>query len=133
LIVEGVYAQQPARASGLPSYAIFIEAEQALIERWYTQRFLRLHAARYADTSQALRRAAQLYAEVNYANYVTCIAPLRSSADLVLHKSGAHEFFSSQELSARSRRVRSARPTSTIDRRPIARSIAQASTGLAFG
>jgi len=91
LIIEGVYAQQPTRASGLDSYAIFLEADQALIRHWYTERFLRLHGHKFAERGEALQRAHQLYTEVNYANYLECIAPLRSSADLVLFKTAAHE------------------------------------------
>jgi type I pantothenate kinase len=91
LILEGVYAQQAARGSGLNSFAIFLEADQALIRGWYTQRFLRLHGQRFADQADALRRAEQLYSEINYPNYLSCIAPLRSSADVVLYKDAAHE------------------------------------------
>ena len=90
LIIEGVYAQQPTRASGLDSYAIFLEADQELVRHWYTERFLRLHGHKFAKRAEALQRAEQLYTDVNYANYLSCIAPLRSSADLVLYKNAAH-------------------------------------------
>ncbi|MET0387033.1 MAG: hypothetical protein ABW321_13790 [Polyangiales bacterium] len=98
LIVEGVYAQQPARACRLDSFAIFLEADRALIQRWYVQRFLRVHGARFADEQQAVRRALQLDAEVNYANYRCHIAPLRSAADLVLHKQAEHTLHLSARL-----------------------------------
>lgn len=90
LIIEGVYAQQPTRASGLESYAVFLEAEQALIRHWYRERFLRLHGERFSDRAQAIVRAEQLYTDVNYANYLSCIAPLRSNADYVLYKNAEH-------------------------------------------
>ncbi|HTU59976.1 MAG TPA: hypothetical protein VMF89_16100, partial [Polyangiales bacterium] len=90
LIIEGVYAQQPTRASGLDSYAVFLEAEKALIQHWYTERFLRLHGQRFSDREQAVERAEQLYADVNYANYLSCISPLRGSADVVLYKNAEH-------------------------------------------
>lgn len=90
LIIEGVYAQQPTRASGHESYAVFLEADQTLIQHWYTERFLRLHGQRFSDRAHAVARAEQLYTEVNYSNYLTCIAPLRSGADYVLYKNSEH-------------------------------------------
>jgi len=90
LIIEGVYAQQPTRASGLESYAVFLEADQALIQHWYTERFLRLHGKRFSERERAIMRAEQLYTDVNYSNYLNCIAPLRSSADQVLYKNAEH-------------------------------------------
>jgi type I pantothenate kinase len=90
LIIEGVYAQQPTRASGLESYAVFLEADQVLIRHWYTERFLRLHGQRFSDREGAIARADQLYTDVNYSNYLSCIAPLLSSADHVLYKNAEH-------------------------------------------
>jgi type I pantothenate kinase len=90
LIIEGVYAQQPTRASGLESYAVFLDADQTLIRHWYTERFLRLHGQRFSDREQAVARAEQLYTDVNHSNYLSCIAPLRGHADHVLYKNSAH-------------------------------------------
>jgi type I pantothenate kinase len=90
LIFEGVYAFQPARASGLPRCAIFLDAEPETVEAWYTARFLHLRSEPGCSQSELRARAAALFARVNRANYDAHIAPLRASADLVLRKAGDH-------------------------------------------
>jgi type I pantothenate kinase len=91
LIVEGVYALQPAMASGLPCFSIFLDADPVAIRSWYSERFIRLYAPRFASVAAAEQRAQQLFEAVNYANYRAHIAPLRPCADLVVHKTAAHQ------------------------------------------
>lgn len=84
LILEGVYALQPARASGLPCCSIYLDADPSDAQVWYLERFMRIHGWRFATTTDAEQHARQLYERVNYQNLVECIAPLRSQADIVL-------------------------------------------------
>jgi type I pantothenate kinase len=92
LIVEGVYALQPLRASGLPCVSIFLEADRDAIETWYVARSLRLRSEPGAPISALERRAKQTFAEVNAVNYDLNVAPLAAGADLVLRKSASHAF-----------------------------------------
>jgi type I pantothenate kinase len=91
LIVEGVYALQPALASGLPCFSIFLDADPAAIRSWYSERFLRLYAPRFESLLAAEQRAQHLFEAVNYTNYKVNIAPLRPRADLVVHKTPSHQ------------------------------------------
>lgn len=88
LILEGVYALQPARASSLACCSLYLDAELNDALDYYLERFMRLHRWRFASASEAEQYARQLYERVNYPNLVECIAPLRAQADIVLTRSG---------------------------------------------
>ena len=84
LIFEGVYAVQPARASGLDCVSLFLDAEAEDIERSYLDRFVRLHGARFPNEADARSYGRQVYERVNRPNLALHIAPLRAQADHVL-------------------------------------------------
>jgi type I pantothenate kinase len=92
LIVEGVYSLQAARASGLPCCSIFLDADNEAIEAWYVARFLTVRSEPSVTPADLRARARQVFANVNRPNYLAHIAPLRSSADLVLRKALDHRF-----------------------------------------
>lgn len=96
LIVEGVYALQPVRASGLPYCSVFLDAAPAAIEDWYLRRVFWVYGQPRGERAVELReRALSCYERVNRANYLAHIAPLRSQADVVLHKASDHCFMRS--------------------------------------
>jgi type I pantothenate kinase len=84
LIFEGVYAVQPARASGLDCVSLFLDASATEVERSYLDRFARLHGGRFPSEAHARSRGRQLYERVNRPNFALHIAPLRDEADHVL-------------------------------------------------
>lgn len=112
LIVEGLNVLQPARpddaSEGIPfvsdffDFSIFIDAEPAVIEEWYVERFLGLrqtafsqpdaYFSRYADLDdvEADRVAREIWKLINLRNLEENILPTRWRADLVLHKSADH-------------------------------------------
>jgi len=112
LIVEGLNVLQPARpddaSEGIPfvsdffDFSIFIDAEPAVIEEWYVERFLGLrqtafsqpdaYFSRYADLDDvdADRVAREIWKLINLRNLEENILPTRWRADLVLHKSADH-------------------------------------------
>ena len=112
LIVEGLNVLQPARpddaSEGIPfvsdffDFSIFIDAEPAVIEEWYVERFLGLrqtafsqpdaYFSRYADLDDvdADLVAREIWKLINLRNLEENILPTRWRADLVLHKSADH-------------------------------------------
>ena len=112
LIVEGLNVLQPARSDdaseGIPfvsdffDFSIFIDAEPAVIEEWYVERFLGLrqtafsqpdaYFSRYADLDDvdADRVAREIWKLINLRNLEENILPTRWRADLVLHKTADH-------------------------------------------
>jgi type I pantothenate kinase len=98
LILEGVYALQPALTSGLTCCSLYLDAEVSDVQGWYLERFLRLHRWRFASTSEAEQHGRQVYERINYPNLVQCIAPLRSQADIVLRRSGSGSWLLSRQL-----------------------------------
>jgi type I pantothenate kinase len=92
LIVEGVYVLQPLRASGVPCFSIFLDADRDAIETWYVARWLRLRSEPGVAVSELERRAKQTFAKVNAVNYDLNVAPLAAGADLVLRKGADHAF-----------------------------------------
>ena len=112
LIVEGLNVLQPARpddaSEGIPfvsdffDFSIFIDAEPAVIEEWYVERFLGLrqtafsqpdaYFSRYADLDDvdADRVAREIWKLINLRNLEENILPTRWRSDLVLHKSADH-------------------------------------------
>ncbi len=112
LIVEGLNVLQPARlpkgGEGIPfvsdffDFSIYIDADPAIIERWYVTRFMRLRATAFRDkaayfhryahltTEEAQERALQIWREINLRNLEENILPTRQRANLILRKSADH-------------------------------------------
>ncbi|MBV9314348.1 MAG: type I pantothenate kinase [Pseudonocardia sp.] len=112
LLLEGLNVLQPAQPtrSGAASlavsdfidFSVYVDAASDDVRRWYIERFLRLRETafrdpasyfrRYADldTPSAIRRAEQLWDEINGPNLEHNIAPTRGRATLVLSKSRDH-------------------------------------------
>jgi type I pantothenate kinase len=105
LIVEGLNVLQPAprlAVSDLFDFSIYVDAHIDDIRRWYVERFLKLrHTAfsdpnsyfhRYASLSDsaAIKRATEIWTEINEPNLVHNILPTRPRADLVLQKGPDH-------------------------------------------
>ena len=113
LIVEGLNVLQPRRlpsdGSGVPfvsdffDFKIFMHAEEALIRRWYVQRFMRLRETafrdpksyfhRYASLSdeKAVETATRIWETINLVNLSENILPTRPRADLILTKGASHD------------------------------------------
>lgn len=99
LILEGL--NLPAVRSRL-DLLVYVDADEADLLRWYTERFLRLQAAARNDSGSYYHRfrdlnepdsrdlAASVWNEINLPNLREHIAPARGLADLVLHKSADH-------------------------------------------
>ena len=108
LIVEGLNVLQPASmqhplaVSDLFDFSIYVDARTADIERWFTNRFLRLKDQAFSDPSSYYRRFATLDEEaarglaheywkgINEPNLVENIRPTRARASLVLRKEADH-------------------------------------------
>ena len=112
VIVEGLNVLQPARTredgrTGLAvsdffDFTVYVDAAEADIRRWYTERFLRLretafrdpasYFARYAALThdQAMTEAGRLWDTINGPNLEQNIRPTRSRATLVLRKDRDH-------------------------------------------
>lgn len=107
LIVEGINVLQlPSNAqiyvSDFFDFSIYVDANPALVEEWYLDRFgLLLDTAftdpnnyyyQYAigDRQAAFAMARRVWRDVNLKNLKEFIEPTRSRADLVLHKTAHH-------------------------------------------
>ncbi|MDD9908237.1 MAG: type I pantothenate kinase [Ahrensia sp.] len=112
LIFEGINVLQtselPKDGDSVPfvsdyfDFSIYIDADEAVIENWYVERFMRLRETafrdpasffhRYSEVSQdtALAIARDLWERINLANLHENILPTRQRADLVLHKGTNH-------------------------------------------
>jgi type I pantothenate kinase len=83
-------------------FTIYVDADEADIERWYIERFLRLRDTvfqdpqayfhRYAALNEAEARAtaAGIWASINGVNLRENIAPTRTRAHLILRKGANH-------------------------------------------
>lgn len=113
LIVEGLNLLQPARlprdgraipfVSDFFDFSIYMDAEAALIEHWYVERFMRLrqtafrdpaayfHKYALLDDDAAVARARQIWREVNLKNLEENILPTKQRARLILGKSANHQ------------------------------------------
>ena len=108
MILEGLNLLQPGRASDLFvsdffDFSIYIDADEADIERWYVDRFLTLRETvftdahsyfhRYASLSDVEARATarQIWREINGVNLRENIAPTRDRAHLILRKNADHD------------------------------------------
>ncbi len=111
VIVEGLNVlQAPADArdenqlfaSDFFDFSIYVHADEANIEGWYVERFLRLrdtvfqdpgsffHRYAHLSESEARATAARIWAEINGVNLRENILPTRMRAHLILHKGPDH-------------------------------------------
>lgn len=112
LIVEGLNVLQTQRLSGerprVPfvsdffDFSIYIDADEATLERWYLTRFFRLKESRFTDPRSYFHRyagvsdeeagdfARGLWTRVNLRNLRENIGPTKLRADLILRKSEDH-------------------------------------------
>ncbi len=112
LVFEGINVLQtrdlPAEGKAVPfvsdyfDFSIYLDADEALIHKWYVDRFLRLRETafrkpesffhRYSQLSadSALAIAEGLWANTNLRNLKQNILPTRPRADLVLRKGADH-------------------------------------------
>jgi type I pantothenate kinase len=111
LIVEGLTMLQRNDEPGAPArvfvsdffdFSIYVHADEAHLETWYIERFLRLRETAFRDPTSYFRRyavlsdeeartvARTLWAEINAVNLRENIAPTRERARLVLEKGADH-------------------------------------------
>jgi type I pantothenate kinase len=112
LIVEGLNVLQPSRlprdgrvvpfVSDFFDFSVYIDADEAVIRRWYIERFQRLRKTafqdpasyfhRYAsvDEEEAAQIADGLWSRINLVNLRENILPTRPRADLILVKGEDH-------------------------------------------
>jgi type I pantothenate kinase len=113
LIVEGLNVLQagnghskdvpPLSVSDFFDFSIYADADEAHIERWFSERFLTLrntvfgdessyfHRYAHLSTQEARRVAAGIWADINGVNLRENIAPTRERAHLILEKSEDHQ------------------------------------------
>jgi type I pantothenate kinase len=96
-------AESQVFASDFFDFTIYVDADEADIERWYIERFLRLRDTVFQDPQsyfhrygslneeEARRTAAAIWAEINAVNLRENIAPTRIRAHLILRKGASHE------------------------------------------
>lgn len=111
LIVEGLNVLQTGRlkpgedrlfVSDFFDFSVYLDADEAVIRRWYVERFLALRETvfsrpdayfrRYAALSpdQAVATAERIWDTINRPNLRRNIQPTRQRADLILHKGADH-------------------------------------------
>lgn len=112
LIVEGLNVLQPANVhrggesvpfvSDFIDFSIFIDADPALIEAWYVERFMRLRSTAFRDPASffhryvtlthdnAVARALEIWRSINLKNLTENILPTRPRARLILRKDHDH-------------------------------------------
>jgi len=104
VLQTGVDAGDGARfVSDWFDFSIYVDAEEADIERWYVERFFALRETAFSDETSFFRHFAamsddelqstahQIWGSINRPNLRENILPSRSRADLVLEKGGDHE------------------------------------------
>jgi type I pantothenate kinase len=112
LIVEGLNVLQPSRpakdgravpfVSDFFDFSVYLHAEEADLERWYIDRFVRLRQTsfrdplsffkKYADLddSAAEEVARDIWTRINLRNLRENILPTKARADLILTKGSSH-------------------------------------------
>jgi pantothenate kinase, bacterial type len=112
VIVEGLNVLQTGAVSAglVPrvfvsdffDFSIYVDADEADIERWYVERFHALRRTVFADPASYFHefaslseaatedKAHEIWREINAVNLRANIAPTRDRARLVLHKSSDH-------------------------------------------
>jgi type I pantothenate kinase len=104
VLQTGVHAGDEARfVSDWFDFSIYVDADEADIERWYVERFFALRETAFSDESSFFRHfaamsddelqstARHIWSTINRPNLRENILPSRSRADLVLEKGGDHE------------------------------------------
>ena len=110
VILEGLNVLQTGVGAGHESrfvsdwfdFSVYVDADEADIERWYVERFFALRDTAFSDESSFFRHFAELpdaaleetareiWASINRPNLRDNILPSRSRADLVLDKGADH-------------------------------------------
>ena len=107
LIVEGINtlqlpANQQIYVSDFFDFSIFVDADPALIETWYLERFESLLDTAFldpknyyyqfaiGDREKALRMSRSVWKNINLKNLEEFILPTRGRADIILHKQENH-------------------------------------------
>ncbi|MFT4306391.1 MAG: type I pantothenate kinase [Microbacterium sp.] len=108
VIVEGLNVLQPPPApndvavSELFDFSIYVDADPGHIRDWYTDRFLALRQAAFADPrsffrvfadipdAEAVERAHRFWYEINLPNLLENVLPTKHRASLVLRKGASH-------------------------------------------
>jgi type I pantothenate kinase len=112
LIVEGLNVLQtgkvPKDGQAIPfvsdffDFAIYLDADEDVLERWYVERFMLLRDSAFRDPrsyfhrhakvsgEEALALARSIWRRINLANLHENILPTRQRADLILRKSADH-------------------------------------------
>ena len=112
LIIEGLNILQPAEmpkdggtipfVSDFIDFSIYIDADPAVIEKWYLTRFMRLRSTAFRDPGayfhkyatlapdEVRRIALKLWREINLKNLEENILPTRRRAQLILQKGESH-------------------------------------------
>jgi type I pantothenate kinase len=113
LIVEGLNVLLPNRlprdgkaipfVSDFFDFSIYLDADEAELERWYVDRFMRLRETAFRDPRSFFRKYADLsdeaaeatarsiWTRINLPNLRENILPTRPRADLILTKGPSHE------------------------------------------
>ena len=111
VILEGLNVLQTGAAAGDEArfvsdwfdFSIYVDADEADIERWYVERFFALRATAFVDETSFFRHfaafsdaelettARSIWASINRPNLRENILPSRSRADLVLGKGADHD------------------------------------------
>ena len=101
LIVEGLGLHDPG-AAGLDAL-VYLDAEEAHLEAWFTARFVKLWRAaesdpdsfyarfRHMSAEETARFAGEVWRLINLPNLRDHIAPARALADIVVRKGPGHE------------------------------------------
>jgi type I pantothenate kinase len=112
LIVEGLNVLQPSRLSregkDIPfvsdffDFSVYLHADEALLEKWYVGRFMRLHATAFRDPrsyfhkfaelsdEEAVEMARDIWTRINLRNLWENVLPTRARASLILTKGVSH-------------------------------------------
>jgi type I pantothenate kinase len=111
LIVEGLNVLQrggqPSRrpqvfVSDFFDFSIYVDAEEALLQQWYIERFLKLRETAFRDPNSYFQRysklsveeavsvARRIWREINGVNLKQNIEPTRERADLIMEKGVRH-------------------------------------------
>ncbi|GAA6114551.1 type I pantothenate kinase [Apilactobacillus apinorum] len=107
LIIEGINtlqlpSNQQIYVSDFTDFSIYIDADDALIEKWYLERFEKLmdtafqkpsnyyYEMAHKDRQKAIQKAKEVWQEINLPNLLENIKPTRTRADLIIHKSDNH-------------------------------------------
>ncbi len=112
LIVEGLNVLQTGRlprdGTGIPfvsdffDFSVYLDADEAVLKKWYVQRFLALRETAFRDPKsyfhryskltddEAAETATAIWMRTNLPNLHENILPTRQRADLILKKAEAH-------------------------------------------